>query len=93
MVIMTGCQITYIRLNGCIGWTKIYYDGMRQSWYKRIEASGFDWQVVADILSDAGNEIGHIIWTDDPVEATADMAALAHNIVLTYNWVKGKAGG
>ena len=69
---------------------KKYYDGLRHSWYKRIEASGFDWQVVADIFSDAGNEIGNITWTNDPEEATADMVALARNIVLTDKWVKGK---
>ena len=69
---------------------KKYYDGLRHSWYKRIEASGFDVQVIADIFSDAGNEIGNITWTNDPEEATADMVALAHNIVLTDKWVKGK---
>ena len=69
-----------------------YWDGVRHNWYKQIKARNFDWQYVADLMAEAGNEIANVMWTTEPKDGVDTIQHIAHNVDLTCRWVKQQRG-
>ena len=64
-----------------------YYDNMRKSWYRRIENSGYDGQVVADLIWTGTHELLDAALSN-PDDGLILMEHLSHIINLTCAWFR-----